>query len=538
MKHTGRDIFLGIGAVIAIALAVASYQTVRAATVSGDLVKGSFPAVYYVGADGKRYVFPNDKIFFSWYADFSSVKKIADDELAGIQIGGNVTYRPGVKLVKIQSDPRTYAVARGGVLRWVKTEAAAIGLYGADWNKKVDDLADAFFVNYQTGADITVAADYSLSGELASATSINDDKRLGGSVAPPPPVACTATNVCVNSGTVRKNTCAADGTITSTDVACGAGQACASGVCVPRVAVQTVNARVMVIDRTDVCFEGDVCTSGNCCDVGGVKFADNSNLVAVKKRDAYLYPGKQELCGYMATSTQDRNVIPVEVTSFEDSVRSATGGMLNPATNYTHLSGQFTMSRRPGSCNWWFSPDDLREVISSAADSNTDTVAVLGKSSFSFGEVPLGAPYVSVDQSAGVKGSGYSYVDIGAGFSAPLGEIASKLVGAFDDQIASALRLGITDAREVKIYGPAEAYPACHAPTTAYFPTSSSCTMDPDAASCGAVSCTDVAGYRTHVLQSHYNPAWTVIGNHCRDGRMDIDETGPDCGGTSCNACS
>ena len=33
------------------------------------------------------------------------------------------------------------------------------------------------------------------------------------------------------------------------------------------------------------------------------------------------------------------------------------------------------------------------------------------------------------------------------------------------------------------------------------------------------------------------NPSASYIGNHCRDGKKDIDETGVDCGGAVCNAC-
>ncbi len=121
---------------------------------AGTLIKGSLPAVYYVGNDGKRYVFPNDKVYFSWYQDFSQVVTVTDSELASYVIGGNVTYRPGVRLVKIQSDPKVYAVSRGGVLRWITTEALAARLYGADWNKMIDDVPDSFFVNYTTGEPI------------------------------------------------------------------------------------------------------------------------------------------------------------------------------------------------------------------------------------------------------------------------------------------------------------------------------------------------------------------------------------------------
>ena len=125
------------------------------ACVPGTLFKGkSLSAVYYCGADGKRYVFVNDKVYFSWYPDFSTVKTVSDTVLASITIGGNITYRPGSRMVKIQSDPRVYVVARGGVLRWVETEANAVSLYGAGWSKTVDDIADAFFVNYTVGAPI------------------------------------------------------------------------------------------------------------------------------------------------------------------------------------------------------------------------------------------------------------------------------------------------------------------------------------------------------------------------------------------------
>jgi uncharacterized protein YwbE len=152
--------------------------TAQAAVASGDLIKASLPAVYYYGADGKRYVFPNEKTYKTWFSDFSSVKKITDDELAAITIGGNVTYKPGVKMVKITTDPKTYAVQKGGVLRWVKTEAVAIALYGSNWNTKIEDISDAFFTNYTIGAEVASSSDFDVAGQQTLATSINADKGL------------------------------------------------------------------------------------------------------------------------------------------------------------------------------------------------------------------------------------------------------------------------------------------------------------------------------------------------------------------------
>lgn len=150
-----------------------------AAPASGTLVKASLPAVYYVGADGKRYVFPNEKTYKTWYADFSSVQTITDAELAALPIGGNVTYKPGVRMVKITTDPKVYAVDKGGALRWVNSEAVAVALYGANWNKQIDDVSDAFFTNYTLGADVSNASMFSPAGVSSQATSINVDKNLG-----------------------------------------------------------------------------------------------------------------------------------------------------------------------------------------------------------------------------------------------------------------------------------------------------------------------------------------------------------------------
>jgi len=108
-------------------------------------------SVYYCGADGKRYVFPNAKTYDTWYSDFSSVQVISLEEMSKITLGGNVTYRPGVKLIKIQTDPHVYAVDLNGTLRLMITPAIAEKYYGADWNKSVEDVPDAFFSSYKMG---------------------------------------------------------------------------------------------------------------------------------------------------------------------------------------------------------------------------------------------------------------------------------------------------------------------------------------------------------------------------------------------------
>ena len=146
-------------AVFSALIAFAPMAPVSAAVPSGSLIKASGPAVYYVSG-GKRYVFSNEKVYFSWYHDFSSVVTVSDQELASFLIGGNVTYKPGTKLVKIQTDPKVYVVGPGGTLRWIATEEAAKALFGNAWAKQVDDIPDAFFLNYRQGADVAVVTDF------------------------------------------------------------------------------------------------------------------------------------------------------------------------------------------------------------------------------------------------------------------------------------------------------------------------------------------------------------------------------------------
>ncbi len=132
-------------------------------------------AVYYYGLDGKRHAFPNSQVYFTWFNDFSSVVEVTSSFLASVPLGRNVTYRPGVRMVKFTTLDRVYAVGRGGVLRWVMTEEVARGLYGSNWARQIDDIADVFFTDYQFGTDISSGTGYNPSGEALGATTIDQN---------------------------------------------------------------------------------------------------------------------------------------------------------------------------------------------------------------------------------------------------------------------------------------------------------------------------------------------------------------------------
>ena len=122
----------------------------------GDLIKSSLStSVYYYGSDGKRHLFPNEKTYKSWYVDWSNIKTVPATQLQGLALGDNVTVRAGTVLVKIQTDPKVYAVEPGGLLRWVPTEARATTLYGSNWAQRIIDVPLVFWVDYSFGSDIT-----------------------------------------------------------------------------------------------------------------------------------------------------------------------------------------------------------------------------------------------------------------------------------------------------------------------------------------------------------------------------------------------
>ncbi|MBF8280523.1 MAG: slgA [Candidatus Magasanikbacteria bacterium] len=120
---------------------------------TGALIKGSGPTVYYYGFDGLRHPFPNVHVFFSWYPNFKSVKKVKDTQLSAVPLGQIVTMRPGTYLIKFQTDPKVYAVEPGGVLRWILDEDTAKNLYGSKWGSLVREFDETFLADYTYGAD-------------------------------------------------------------------------------------------------------------------------------------------------------------------------------------------------------------------------------------------------------------------------------------------------------------------------------------------------------------------------------------------------
>lgn len=108
-------------------------------------IKGG--AVYQVGPDGKKYIFPDQKTYSTWHDDFSGVKEVSLTELDKIADGGTVTFQPGVKLITNQNTAKVYAVGNNGELSYIPSEATASELFGKDWAKQVVDIDPGIFAS-------------------------------------------------------------------------------------------------------------------------------------------------------------------------------------------------------------------------------------------------------------------------------------------------------------------------------------------------------------------------------------------------------
>ena len=116
---------------------------------AGDLIKSSASSAVYYYDGTELLVFPHEKMYFTYYPDWSGVQTISADDLAGLPFNGkHVTVRPGTVLIKVPDFASVYAVEPGGVLRHVADEATAVTLWGDAWASIVIDIGSSFFSAY------------------------------------------------------------------------------------------------------------------------------------------------------------------------------------------------------------------------------------------------------------------------------------------------------------------------------------------------------------------------------------------------------
>lgn len=164
----------GMGGVVA--------PSVAKAASAGDLIRTeSSSAVYYLGSDNKKHTFTSDKVFFSWYKDFSSVKVISQSEMLSYELGTNVVMRPATKLlqfVEIKSDgtfnvadPKVYAVSTNGSIMHIDSATTAAAMFGANWEKNIVAVPNYLFTNYTVAGQLTASSKHPTGSLIKTADS-------------------------------------------------------------------------------------------------------------------------------------------------------------------------------------------------------------------------------------------------------------------------------------------------------------------------------------------------------------------------------
>jgi hypothetical protein len=109
---------------------------------------------YYYASDNKRYTFPDETSFKSWFpkTDLNEVK-IADLEtLYETSLGGNVPLRPG-SLIMTETDPKIYMITNNIEMKIFGNSTLLETLYGQDYQNLITDIPNKFFTQYNiTGA--------------------------------------------------------------------------------------------------------------------------------------------------------------------------------------------------------------------------------------------------------------------------------------------------------------------------------------------------------------------------------------------------
>jgi len=128
---------------------------------AGTFIRSAgFTTVYYVDTDETRHPLWDTQTYFTWNDSWDDVVWVTDATLATLPLGEALPPKPGVVLVKIPGDQRTYAVEDGDTmwrptLREIPSEDVAVNLYGANWADYIIDLDPVLFSHYEIGDPLT-----------------------------------------------------------------------------------------------------------------------------------------------------------------------------------------------------------------------------------------------------------------------------------------------------------------------------------------------------------------------------------------------
>lgn len=280
------------------------------------------------------------------------------------------------------------------------------------------------------------------------------------------------------------------------------------------------------------CAAGDPCQSSNPDDCFHLT-APAAPRVAFQPETVRLVPpgdpavaqARQSLCVRLALDAAVAAALPAALTELRNQVFELSGGDIDlEITQHAvpTIDGTFHLWDRGA----FLDPPSLEPAALPVLSARTDmTFLITGTVDPDSGYTPRieHCAGTNGELQGGLGGATYAWV------AAPC-----ATAGGLLRQAVNQLHLGLTDySGYTNLYD--SGYPACGqgvADPTAWFPWADECLLDPDGRGCGAPArCASDDEFLAHILGVHWPRGRAYVGNHCRDGRMDFDETGVDTGG-------
>jgi hypothetical protein len=281
------------------------------------------------------------------------------------------------------------------------------------------------------------------------------------------------------------------------------------------------------------CAIGPACASqGSSCftltdATGVVARFEGSQLQFVAPGDSRIAGAEQAMCFRLTLSDAQVSTIRDATEALRATVFNATGGEMNldirlheVATLETAFS---TYQNGP-----FLGPAALGAALQDSVSRDTDFAYVV--TGYDDGDTGL-TP--SMNQCAGTgritgggTGSPFSWIGLSQRCIDETAFLSTFMIQLFD---------GVHDIYRLDDIYYSNGYASCgrgDADPSVWFPDPKDCTRDPDAPTCGQAFCPSYDEYYTHILKAHWPRGRVYIGNHCRDGQRDYDETSVDQGGT------
>ncbi|MCK4473945.1 hypothetical protein KAU40_01640 [Candidatus Parcubacteria bacterium] len=297
------------------------------------------------------------------------------------------------------------------------------------------------------------------------------------------------------------------------------------------------------------CIVGDKCVD-TCITVAKgdgtvyMEFEDNNNFKSLKPSNPEIDTYEQKICLNPILTDSEMNDLKSEVNQFITEVDQWTSGSIILLPKFIEISGEITMSK--WGQGFYTAPWDSNPLIRSFVTKDTDFIIV---SQDMYDEIlniviPIPACGGTLGSDVGVGGAGYNWIPKthpGVWFEcANKGNYMHEWLNLMDWVL-----LNVSSVSDIYESG----YPPCgegNTNTYLWFPGASYDSIkDPNFEACGqdwSDYCNSVQPedcnliWHKHILETHYDPSTILIGNHCRNGKQDFDETGVDEGG-KCAAC-